>query len=314
MPQINLDTIKTVKKKDVKGSKPPFKYEDFRKVRGEVRLVWVIKLKNKTLVRVRESRRKKPEYLTKEEAEAAFNEHLRRTSRDLKTRAKIVKTRATKSWAKNPGRYDVEGIDTPPPTASIKKIQNAMRKLMIPGIADVNEGNKDQYIELIKNTKRKIKRQKITQLSKKIEIMNRNGKIAVKSPYQPDFVDFARKINGKFDRGNKVWVFDARDQSKVETALQKIYGYGAKRFVDRRIKITPDGVYDENPLWLYGRQIANRFARDSAVRLGEGVIILKGEFTGSAGSSKYPELIGSRGKPVILLIRDIPYSLLVKKK
>jgi hypothetical protein len=64
-----------------------------------------------------------------------------------------------------------------------------------------------------------------------------------------------------------------------------------------------------NPLWGFGRLLAERRERDLPVRLGSGVIICQGEFPEWAGTRRTPELLGSWDPPVVIEVRDVPKSI-----
>ncbi|GAA3086438.1 hypothetical protein GCM10020000_86390 [Streptomyces olivoverticillatus] len=66
--------------------------------------------------------------------------------------------------------------------------------------------------------------------------------------------------------------------------------------------VIPDG-YDQE-LWLAGRFIARRDARDYPVHLGFGVTLVKGGFPSSGGSMKYPRL--EPYDDTVLEIRFVP--------
>ena len=57
-----------------------------------------------------------------------------------------------------------------------------------------------------------------------ISIETKEGVIEVISPYNPEFVDFAKMRGGKWSDENKIWMFDPRDEFAVRSALIDIYG------------------------------------------------------------------------------------------
>lgn len=60
-------------------------------------------------------------------------------------------------------------------------------------------------------------------------------------------------------------------------------------------------------LFMLGRQIACRPSRDEHVKLGDGVVIIEGEFLPSGGSIKHPRLGEVKG--IILEVRDVPMKV-----
>jgi DNA repair protein RadC len=51
-----------------------------------------------------------------------------------------------------------------------------------------------------------------------------DGRIAVSSPYHPDFPVRARGLGGIWDAVRRVWVFDAGDHDRVRSLCREIYG------------------------------------------------------------------------------------------
>lgn len=153
-----------------------------------------------------------------------------------------------------------------------------------------------------------------------VSVEVKDDKIITASPYHPDFPKKARSLGGDWSRPDETWTFDVRDEKRVRKLLKETYGYDGSEtketdLVTVRYTVTQD---DENPLWIAGREVANRFGRDSQVSLGENVIVIDGEFSSSAGSRRNPRLIDSydarAGVKVTLEIRDLPRSLAEKEK
>jgi DNA repair protein RadC len=57
-----------------------------------------------------------------------------------------------------------------------------------------------------------------------LSIVAQDGRIAVSSPYHPDFPARARMLGGEWDPGRRVWLFDATDGDRVRKLCQEIYG------------------------------------------------------------------------------------------
>jgi hypothetical protein len=51
-----------------------------------------------------------------------------------------------------------------------------------------------------------------------------DGRIAVSSPYHPDFPARARSLGGVWDAARRVWVFDSADHDRVRSLCCEIYG------------------------------------------------------------------------------------------
>jgi hypothetical protein len=138
----------------------------------------------------------------------------------------------------------------------------------------------------------------------------REGKFAlVFSPYHPALVKSAQGLNGKWQSSNSLWRFDIRDEERVREIVRTVFGTDGSTPVevcDVEMIITGNNGSGAQ-LFALGREIASRSERDARVKLGYGVTVVSGKFPGSAGSSKYPRLVGSA--PVVVLVRDVPAVL-----
>ena len=59
-----------------------------------------------------------------------------------------------------------------------------------------------------------------------LSIFERDGKIAVSSPYDPKFPPRARELGGEWDRGRLIWLFDPRQEERVRALCAEVYGPG----------------------------------------------------------------------------------------
>jgi hypothetical protein len=142
-----------------------------------------------------------------------------------------------------------------------------------------------------------------------INTPNMGPRLSVICPYHPNFPPAARALGGKWDPDRKTWWFDPRDEEDVRATLRKIYGHDGDQeveLVDVEFRLDPEREYPQS-LFVFGRQLAYRPARDAPVRLGEGVRVLAGRFANSAGSRRYPAI--GRPHDVVLLVRDVPREL-----
>jgi hypothetical protein len=128
--------------------------------------------------------------------------------------------------------------------------------------------------------------------------------LAVKSPYNSEFVATAKRYGGKWSGGQ--WVFDARDEERVRELCKKVYGSDGLTadLCTIRAKFTANASVGGGPIEIAGRTIARAHGRDSGARLGEGVVLLEGKF-GSGGSMKnWATFVGRNG--AVVLVRDFP--------
>jgi DNA repair protein RadC len=57
-----------------------------------------------------------------------------------------------------------------------------------------------------------------------LSIVEQDGRIAVSTPYHPNFPARARMLGGEWDAAQRVWIFDAGDEVRVRRLCQEIYG------------------------------------------------------------------------------------------
>lgn len=145
-----------------------------------------------------------------------------------------------------------------------------------------------------------------------IEITD-DGKIMVKSEYNPLFVQAARKLGGKWFSPH--WVFDSRDEDDVRGLCLEVYGCDGltePELVSVQVTIPEDcnavgGRQDS--IYLFGRIVARAWGRDSGAKLGEGVVVKKGNFS-SGGSAKNWNTSVEDG--TVFILRDVPKTLVEK--
>jgi hypothetical protein len=135
-----------------------------------------------------------------------------------------------------------------------------------------------------------------------------DGRIAVQSPYHPEFPAAARNLGGKWDARSKTWCFDARDESRVRELCCSIFGTDGRadtKLVTLRVTVSAPWFTYTGSLFLAGRQIARAIGRDSGARLGEGVVILSGKGAGSGGSRNRTTIMRAE---TIFELRDVPHA------
>ncbi|MFI8977484.1 hypothetical protein ACIGO9_31710 [Nocardia asteroides] len=146
-----------------------------------------------------------------------------------------------------------------------------------------------------------------------VETIDDGARLAVHSPYNADYIDCARELGGRWNPDAEAWVYDARDRDRVEELLRAIYG------TDGRTITADDLVTVRVPLAMHeeartgravfaGRKIAERPARDSRVRLSDGVVLVAGKLDSSGGSMPYPAI--DAAPDVFVEIRELPRAAL----
>lgn len=144
-----------------------------------------------------------------------------------------------------------------------------------------------------------------------IKVSAGEGLLKVTSPYNKEFVSFARMRGGKWSDGQKVWMFDPRDEFAVRSTLIDIFGtddYGQSAKVSVRVKL--DHFDLDGEFVLFGRQLLRRKYRDSKVEVDDGVIITQGDFARSGGSGRYPLIVPEKG--TVIEVRDVPRDIAVR--
>lgn len=151
-----------------------------------------------------------------------------------------------------------------------------------------------------------------------MEYIKEDGKIKILSDYNINFIKGAKLIEGKWK--SPYWVFPEENESAVRELLLDIYGTTGEpqETVDLLVDIsevyyTNKFLYqNDNNIYLCRRILCTRYDRDSEVRLGENVLLIKGGFANSGGSRKYPSVSPQEG--TILKVKRCPVSVYERVK
>ena len=133
------------------------------------------------------------------------------------------------------------------------------------------------------------------------------------SPYHPDAVTRAQQLGGTWDRGRRAWRFAPSQLAAVRQLCRAVYGVDPAGEAPPRVTVRvaldalPHAVVDTGSLYLLGRLLLRRFARDSRVQLGEGVAVVTGGFAPSGGSRQHPRISPLAG--TVLQVEDVPRPL-----
>jgi len=144
-----------------------------------------------------------------------------------------------------------------------------------------------------------------------IKVSAGEGLLKVTSPYNKEFVSFARMRGGKWSDGQKVWMFDPRDEFAVRSVLIDIFGtddYESCSKVNVRIKLDSFNIDDE--FVLFGRQLLRRRYSARRVEVDDGVVVINGGFPKEGGSRRYPKIEPEKG--TIIEVRDVPRDIAVR--
>ena len=133
-------------------------------------------------------------------------------------------------------------------------------------------------------------------------------KLKVESPFHPEFPKHAKNLGGKWNSGARAWYFDLRDEDSVRDLCQDCFGTdGSTEPILVDCRVTLRGSQDSS-IWFAGREICRRPSRDRDVKLGDGVVVVQGEFQTRGGSAKYPA-VTFIGDSITLEVRGVPASL-----
>jgi DNA repair protein RadC len=76
-----------------------------------------------------------------------------------------------------------------------------------------------------------------------VSIVEKDGRLAVRSPYHPNFPARARLLGGEWDATRRVWIFDAREDDRVRALCCEIYGTDT---ADGKTMLPPTGERGRN--------------------------------------------------------------------
>lgn len=142
----------------------------------------------------------------------------------------------------------------------------------------------------------------------RIEISD--GKAAVYTPYNAEFVKRVKLTGGRWDGTKKCWKVPEVNVPDVREAMRAVYGRDDQpvaETVDVDL-IFGDEVYElRGPVTILGRTIASAWGRDSGARPGDGVIFTAGS-PKSGGSVKNWRTVVPEG--CVVKLRELPKAIL----
>lgn len=136
------------------------------------------------------------------------------------------------------------------------------------------------------------------------------GLLKVVSPFNREFVSFARMRGGKWSDGEKVWMFDPRDEFAVRSALIDIFGtddFDSCPKVNVRVKLDHFRIGDE--FVLFGRQLLRRRYSDRLDMDGS-VVLVSGGIPDVGGTYCNPEIAPEKG--TVIEVRDVPRDIAMR--
>lgn len=143
-----------------------------------------------------------------------------------------------------------------------------------------------------------------------VKVNTIGSEIVVNSPYDAQFVKFARELGGRFDRSTSAWRFNSRYESQVREALTAIYGTDGTPVPTVTLHVHLDhlgGREMDNELRVGGRAVLYKSGRDVAPRVLAGAAIIAGALKSYGGSGKYPQITYEDG--TVLEVLDVPQTI-----
>lgn len=135
-----------------------------------------------------------------------------------------------------------------------------------------------------------------------LEIIEKDGLVKVTSPYNRKFVNKARDFRGQWK--NEAWYFDDSIIDYVRELMIECFGTTGEEpyeSVDLLIKdFTEYG--DRGPVELFGRTIARAWGRDSGAKLGDGIVLIKGDVASSGSVKNWRTRVADAD----IIIQDFP--------
>lgn len=120
------------------------------------------------------------------------------------------------------------------------------------------------------------------------EIKIADGKAAIYTPYNAEFVSRIKLLGGRWNPSEKCWTVAEFKVDDVRAVMRSIYGQDDQPVAETvDVILTFDEEYSElcGPVTLLGRTIAAARGRDSGARMGDDVMFLEGQ-PKSGGSVK----------------------------
>ncbi|MEG1433018.1 hypothetical protein [Eubacterium sp.] len=133
-----------------------------------------------------------------------------------------------------------------------------------------------------------------------------NGKAAISTPYNPEFVSKIKNAGGKWNREGKTWDVPEENIEYAREIMMDVYGRTDVVQGDcANVKLTFKYEMGEfnAPLVIMGKTVSVAYGRDSGAKSGDDVVFLKGKPI-SSGSVKNWKSSVEQGSIVIL--KNVP--------
>lgn len=138
------------------------------------------------------------------------------------------------------------------------------------------------------------------------------GRIAIETPYNPEFVERVKVMGGRWDREERVWVVDERNTEAVRQAMREVYGRDDRptTLVSVRVKTTQSFYALRGPVKLFGRVVASAWGRDSGARIGDNVAFTRGQPESGGSVKNWRTVIP---EDCVIVIHDVPKAAVAEE-
>lgn len=144
-----------------------------------------------------------------------------------------------------------------------------------------------------------------------ITLVAKEGLLKATTPYNKEFVSFARMRGGKWSDGEKVWMFDPRDEFAVRSALIDIFGTDDYESCQKvTVQVYLDHFNTDREFILFGLTLLYRSESYSYVKMHPNVVVVSGGFPKEGGSRRHPKISPEPG--TIIEVRDIPRDIAIR--
>ena len=138
-----------------------------------------------------------------------------------------------------------------------------------------------------------------------VSISEDGDKIAVKSPYNDEFIRQAKQLGGFWRNG--AWNFLKPAEKPVRDLLIKIYGTDGSPAKMVSIEVDVDDIFNGgSEIIVAGKTVVKKRSRDHAPAL-NGAFVTTGSFEEYGGSAKYPNITYREGTR--LHVSSVPVSV-----
>ncbi len=123
-------------------------------------------------------------------------------------------------------------------------------------------------------------------MTARVTVQAEGERILAQTPFDAEFVEGAKRLAGKWRGGS--WIFPGSQEARVRDLCRQVYGTDGSpgETATLRVRMNQDLSIERDGFRIGGRLLAKADGRDTGARLGEDVVLLRGDI-GSGGSDQY---------------------------